>query len=205
MDLWPHNISGLVLSCRSPRIYANYYIVDENGNVIRKRNVGSIKELNRTNCIGPCFLYRRKIYEEIGNFNSEIIVAEDYEYWLRVREKFRMKRINNYPYYYRKHKESLTSKYGLEARENINEIIRSRYISLSTKYCLEGEKFYYEKDYLNAIKLFVKSLLINPLNSDALRMLSFIFLPSYLVDKIRKIKRTILRLFLNSEWRSNKN
>jgi len=180
-------------------VYADYYIIDENGNFVRKINVGPIKELDRTNCIGPCFLYRRKIYEKIGDFNPEIVVVEDYEYWLRVREKFRMKRINSYLYYYRQHKESLSNKYGLEITEDINEIIRDGYISLSTKYCLEGEKLYYKNDYSRAKKLFIKSLLLNPFNLYSLRVLSFIFLPPHLAEKIRKIKREILKLFFTKK------
>jgi glycosyltransferase involved in cell wall biosynthesis len=177
---------------RTDFIYANYYLIDEDGNLTGKVNVGPPRGLDRANCIGACFLFRNKVYREVGDFNPEVI-SEDYEYWLRVREKFRMGKIDGYLYYYRTHKESLTGKYGLEMRKDLMASVRNKYISPSAKYCLEGEKLYYKNDRANAKKLFLKALLLNPFNFAAVRMLGLIYFPPSLVQMIKKIKRKFQR------------
>ncbi|MCX7841118.1 MAG: hypothetical protein N2559_16905, partial [Anaerolineae bacterium] len=65
-------------------------------------------ELDAFNCVGACFLYRRKVYETIGEYNPQARLAEDYEYWLRVRQKFVMVPLHQPLYYYRIHPHSLT-------------------------------------------------------------------------------------------------
>ena len=48
-------------------VYSNYYTIDENGNVKGKVEVGKVRELDVTNTIGACFLYRRAVYEKTGD------------------------------------------------------------------------------------------------------------------------------------------
>ncbi len=84
-------------------VYANYTII--NG---KKVFLGD--SLDYKNNIGGCFLYTREVYEKTGDFKKEHLLAEDYEYWLRVRENFKMKKINKFLYFYRLHEDSLTGK-----------------------------------------------------------------------------------------------
>ena len=34
--------------------------------------------------VGPCFLYRRAVAEAVGPYAEDLVLAEDYDYWLRV-------------------------------------------------------------------------------------------------------------------------
>ena len=36
--------------------------------------------LKRENTIGACFMYTRRVCEEIGNFDNRLALAEDYDY-----------------------------------------------------------------------------------------------------------------------------
>jgi glycosyltransferase involved in cell wall biosynthesis len=91
-------------------VYANYYRINEIGKIIGKVSVKKSLNLLRNNCVGPCFLFKRIVYSRIGEFDPTFFLAEDYEYWLRVLKRFKMKNMNDYLYFYRSHSDSLTSK-----------------------------------------------------------------------------------------------
>jgi glycosyltransferase involved in cell wall biosynthesis len=179
-------------------VYTDFYIIDENGNLKKIVKLKSPKKLTENNYVGPCFLYKRRVYETVGDFNPAVNLAEDYEYWLRVKEKFRMKRIRKHLYYYRLHADSLTGKYSdiermIKLRKLRNDI-RDKYISGAMRDYFEGEKLFYENDYINAKTLLIKSLLRKPCSLNTFRMLLIIYLSSGFVEKIRKIKRRIIGL-----------
>jgi glycosyltransferase involved in cell wall biosynthesis len=68
-------------------------------------------------CIQGCFLYRRRVYESVGDYDEELSLVEDYDYWLRVNRWFRIARLEGVsPYKYRLHPKSLTGRSGLEAK-----------------------------------------------------------------------------------------
>jgi len=60
--------------------------------------------------VGACFLYRRQVYETIGDYDLELYLVEDFEYFVRVHQRFQMlHRSDVAPYKYRCHPHSLTS------------------------------------------------------------------------------------------------
>jgi glycosyltransferase involved in cell wall biosynthesis len=61
------------------------------------------------NVVNACFLYRRAVHEAVGDYDPEMVLVEDYEYWLRVSKQFRIAHLRGLtPYRYRLHPESLT-------------------------------------------------------------------------------------------------
>ena len=84
-------------------------------------------------------MYRRKVYETIGDFNPDAFLAEDYEYWLRVRQKFRMKKIDQPLYYYRMHGNSLTGVHKEEKVQIQVQKIRDRFVP-------RWKKFYWHQN-----------------------------------------------------------
>lgn len=87
--------------------------------------------LEINNGIGACFLYRRAVYEEIGQYSQALVLAEDYEYWVRISKRFRMQRLNIPLYYYRYHGESLTGKHSPERiRERVKLVKQMHGISV---------------------------------------------------------------------------
>lgn len=58
---------------------------------------------------GACFLYRRKVWEVVGEYSPDLFLAEDYDYWLRTARQCRVLHLKNVaPYRYRWHPQSLT-------------------------------------------------------------------------------------------------
>jgi len=107
-------------------VCAARYDIDEHGCRIdrRPRVPGPLWKLPVTNCVGPCFLYRRQVAEKLGPFRRDCQLAEDYEYWLRVQRHFRMAVIREPLYEYRKHERSLTSTYGADTVLRAAELAR---------------------------------------------------------------------------------
>jgi glycosyltransferase involved in cell wall biosynthesis len=114
-------------------VYGRYYVIDEKGTIQRQGRVEQPGYLDIDNCVGGCFLYRRRVYETIGDFNSEAFLAEDYEYWLRVRAKFKMKNLSEVLYYYRVHPKSLTGVHKEDRVQEQVQKIRSQFLPLWKK------------------------------------------------------------------------
>ena len=106
------------------------FIIDENDKLITLKEVAPPWKIIRQNCVGPCFLYSRQIYNQLGQYNPEAILAEDYDYWLRVHKHFKMARINKELYYYRLHPESLTGHLGHDEAYRMAEKVRKSYVTI---------------------------------------------------------------------------
>ena len=127
-------------------VYSRYNVIDESGNILRQGRSEDPAYLDIDNCVGGCFLYRRKVYETIGDFNQDAFLAEDYEYWLRVRAKFKMQKIDVVFYSYREHPQSLT---GVNKEEKVQEQvqrIRKRFLPFYKRL------YFYVKQRLRRIK-----------------------------------------------------
>jgi GT2 family glycosyltransferase len=116
----PNAIERLTRFLQSyPRIdfvYASSYIIDELGlrETMRVQRCQPPQHLKRQNGVGACFLYTRRVYRDIGDYNPDAFLVEDYDYWVRVSKRFNMQRIFSPLYYYRYHKASLTFRYSPE-------------------------------------------------------------------------------------------
>lgn len=155
-------------------IYSNFYQVGENGKIKRKVRVAGPRKLDMKNCIGPCFLYRRKVYEEIGDYNPGLFLAEDYEYWLRVSRRFKLKKINDYLCYYRLHPKSLRSQNQAYKIEEQAQKASDQFVRSSMKYYHQGKVFFCKKDYKGARSSLIKSVALEPFNSGIWKLLIFV-------------------------------
>jgi glycosyltransferase involved in cell wall biosynthesis len=92
-------------------VHANYSDINDEGELLGQSVwVGySPDTLVWTNIMGPCFLYRREVYETIGEYDPSLILAEDYDYWFRVSQHFSIGFLDKDLYLYRRHDDSLTS------------------------------------------------------------------------------------------------
>jgi GT2 family glycosyltransferase len=97
-------------------VYASAHIIDEisEGRPTRVQRPYPPADLINQNSVGGCFLYTREVYLAIGDYDSAATLVEDYDYWVRVSQRFRMQRIVAPLYYYRYHDQSLTSRYSRE-------------------------------------------------------------------------------------------
>lgn len=60
------------------------------------------------NYVGACFLYTRRVYETIGEYDPELFLCEDYDYWLRIFASFKVTYLDEILYAYRQHDKALS-------------------------------------------------------------------------------------------------
>lgn len=61
------------------------------------------------NYIGFSFMYRAAVAKDVGEYDTDLFLVEDYEYWLRIWTKYPVARINDILYTRRLHDASLTA------------------------------------------------------------------------------------------------
>ena len=66
-----------------------------------------VPRLEESNTVGACFLYTRALYREIGEYDAELFLVEDYDYFMRIQKRFGMCHIPEPLYYFRRFDESL--------------------------------------------------------------------------------------------------
>lgn len=92
-------------------VYTNFSVIDEQCNVLYSKSRPNPSRLIYGNCLGPCFLYRRIVHNNVGEYDEKLFLAEDWDYWLRVSSLFKIQLLSEDLYLYRMHSNSLTSKY----------------------------------------------------------------------------------------------
>ena len=90
-------------------VYTDAYEIDAEGKVVGMLWVPPPEWLRVKNRVGGSFMYRRRVYEVLGDYDPGAVLAEDYDYWLRVARSFTMQRLFRLLYSYRYHQRSLTA------------------------------------------------------------------------------------------------
>lgn len=89
-------------------VYANYSNIDADNNTISDERLDRPCGLVAGNVIGSCFLYTNRIAEQVGAYDVNLFLAEDYDYWIRIWREGKILHIEDNLYYYRCHAGSLT-------------------------------------------------------------------------------------------------
>lgn len=90
-------------------VYSDYALMDEDGRITGQVTPPAPEGLIFAKEGLPSFLYRRSVYERVGDYASDLFLAEDYDYWLRVLASgCRMRPLHESLYEYRRHAQSLT-------------------------------------------------------------------------------------------------
>lgn len=99
-------------------VYADYYHFAEldklTGEPVDPHHVKlpEQQKLDKSNGIGACFMYTRRVHENIGDYDPALFLVEDYDYFIRISKSFDMCHINEPLYYFSRHDQSLyTSRY----------------------------------------------------------------------------------------------
>lgn len=88
-------------------VYADYWLFSEqdtDGKPIAPQHdrLPDALQLEKGNHIGACFLYTRRLYEAVGEYDPELFLVEDYDYFLRAAKQFRFTHIAEPLYYFRR-------------------------------------------------------------------------------------------------------
>lgn len=91
-------------------VYSDYLTIDENDKLSGFTKLKDIEYSLFYGVIGACFLYTRDFHLKNGNYDEDLFLLEDFDYWLRGLKHGKFLKINNPGlYYYRYHLNSLTS------------------------------------------------------------------------------------------------
>lgn len=93
-------------------VYADYYLfaeLDSNNQPIdpvHDRQPSQL-QLEKGNHIGACFMYTRKLFEAVGDYDPELFLVEDYDYFIRAAKQFSFCHIPEPLYYFRRDDQTL--------------------------------------------------------------------------------------------------
>ncbi len=90
-------------------VHADFMLIDEAGTELGRSRVGPVDRLLYGNNVGACFLYRARVTEALGGYDTQLFGVEDYDFWLRAAQRFTFVAVHEDLYLYRKHGGSLTS------------------------------------------------------------------------------------------------
>lgn len=175
-------------------VYAHCSLIDEAG-----AETGTIvprgpEYLPLDNCVGACFLYTRRVLEEVGEYDPAMRLTEDYDYWIRVSKRFQMRVIDQNLYSYRHHETTLTSVHG---REGVSEMIdkaRRKHFAAGDFLMAEGLRAYDRDDRSEARKKLISALFRNPFCGHLYRPLVICLLPRFAVSLLVRIKSMLSHL-----------
>lgn len=95
-------------------VYTDQILVDEFGQVTQHARALASGMLVFGNTVGASFLYRKAVAEVTGEYDENLFLAEDFDYWLRISQTSLIARLHEPIYNYRFHSGSLTSKRELD-------------------------------------------------------------------------------------------
>ena len=78
------------------------------------------------NCVCYAFMYRREVLETVGNYDTTLFLVEDYDYWVRIWQKYPVGKIYKVLYYTGVGDDTLTLSRKKEVAEKLVEM-RLRY------------------------------------------------------------------------------
>lgn len=93
-------------------VYADYYLFSEQDAEGRPLDIHHDRlpdsvQLEKGNHIGACFMYTRRVFEEIGDYDPELFLVEDYDYFIRASQRFRFCHLPEALYYFRRDDDTL--------------------------------------------------------------------------------------------------
>lgn len=129
-------------------VYGSFQLIDESGRVIGRKQCPPPAYLAKENTVGAYFLYRREVLTAIGGYDPNLRLAEDYDYWLRINERFAVRIVDADGYFYRVHDSSLTgtsresevlSAAKSARRKSLSLLTRTKFLLYSTLNPIAGK------------------------------------------------------------------
>ena len=165
-------------------VYTSSYIMNENGFILRKMQCYNrsrrkiLNELYLSKSIGntSSTIIKKECFDKVGLFDETLTVAEDWDMWLRICQRFRFKCIDE-PLVMTREYEGSQSFFGVRNLENeldfIKKVFSEKY--LKTKFFLKRKAYsycyrraaiaYHENgEHIKAKQCFFRAVYLYPLN-----------------------------------------
>jgi glycosyltransferase involved in cell wall biosynthesis len=93
-------------------VYADYWLFSQDDDAGRPLDpqvdrLPDTVQLDKGNHMGACFLYTRRLYEAVGDYDPELFLVEDYDFFIRAAKQFRFAHIAEPLYYFRRDDDTL--------------------------------------------------------------------------------------------------
>lgn len=143
-------------------VYGNYYIVKKfnkfKGKYINES--GRESELKSSMILGPFFMFRRKVLQNINMFDEQLISGADYDFAMRLARNYKgMHLDSNLGYYLNSGKGLSTSKSSLQELERTVVELRYKLDVINTDLIYEARKKYdIENLVINNLKVKIKQI-----------------------------------------------
>lgn len=98
-------------------VYSNMSYTNDEGIVTSLFDSNCQNRIYMHNYIGGCFLYNYEVFRQVGYYDMNLRLVEDYDYWIRIYEKFPMYHLNEDIYLYKVHANSLSTTKALEVQK----------------------------------------------------------------------------------------
>ena len=111
-----------------PMVCANAIRINQNGQFLEEINSYNDKEICFVNCVGACFMYRNEVKNVIGRYNEDLMLIEDYDYWLRILKHYgEIGHLDKILYLYRSHGKSLSATRQTEIEKKHTQLLLSNF------------------------------------------------------------------------------
>ncbi len=123
-------------------VFAACSIINANGDKISENRAP--KEYRHAiwdyDFVGACFMYTREVYERIGEYDPNMFLCEDYDYWLRIFACFEVEYIDEELYAYRQHEGALSQTHKYEQYEMLEKTLLKNFAQ--NKHAVTLDRFY---------------------------------------------------------------
>ena len=104
-------------------VTANYIAIDpQNKELYTVSHPDPMLFMPIGNTVCYAFLYRREVAEKVGEYDTNLFLIEDYDYWIRIWLNYKIGKIYEGLYYTRVHDETLTMQRKEEIAKRLYEI-----------------------------------------------------------------------------------
>ena len=104
-------------------VHCDSIIIGPDDEVIGPHPSGSPEQLKSFCSLSSCILYRRKVYEEVGGYDPDMLFVEDWDHLIRIYKKFPMEHIERTMYRKRVHPSSLSAQRFLDCRRQTARLL----------------------------------------------------------------------------------
>ena len=125
-------------------VYSDYTNIDSKGSPIEDGKLRNPEHIVAGNVCGACFLYTADAAKNVGQYDINLFLAEDYDYWMRLYRCGRFVHLPESLYLYRRHPGTLTETKKALVNEQTYKALEKNFLPLyaeAVKYGLVNEFF----------------------------------------------------------------